>query len=346
MPYTPTTWVSGTTPLSAAIGNNFESQYTEATSSFEQDLFTPFVYSGLVATKDGTTASQLDVTAGVAFLTQADLTLRRRAPVSSTQSTTGHPSTTMYLFLNPDGTWAWQTSSTPPTGALAVAHATTDGSSNILVVTDDRQNQPTMLPNMVGDIGIPNQLRFGPAESGSQSELFYIHGNLAAQINSPQAGAGATGIAFGTWNGSVSKVPFSIGGQFNGATAWVDNSGAIVAGTSGVLAMGPAVSGNYARIYWSSPNYVLAPPPAGAANGVVIQSWDGSASHNFFSVGGQFGAATSWVDSGGVTAPNFGVTAAGGGIPMTRNGSPVSVPIYTGSTTPSSPPTGSIWGNV
>ena len=36
----------------------------------------------------------------------------------------------------------------------------------------------------------------------------------------------------------------------------------------------------------------------------------------------------------------------GGGIPTTRNGAALSVPIYTGATTPSNPPTGSLWFNA
>lgn len=155
MPYTATSWVSGTTPLDAPEMNNLETQYTEATNSFEQDLFAAFVLSGLVATKDGTTASQLDVTTGVAFLKQTDNTLRRRAPVASTQSTVGHPSTTMYLFLQNDGTWAWQTSSTGPTNSLAVAQVTTDASANILTVTDVRPLATSLLAGMVGQFSLP-----------------------------------------------------------------------------------------------------------------------------------------------------------------------------------------------
>lgn len=151
MPYTTTSWTSGTTPVDAPEMNNLETQYAEATNSFEQDMFTAgWVQNGLVATKDGSVASQLDVTAGVAFLMQSDGTTRRRAPTSSTQSTTGHASTTMYLFLKTDGTFAWQTSSTPPSNALGIAHVTTDGSANISTVVDDRDLNPNLFSNAAG----------------------------------------------------------------------------------------------------------------------------------------------------------------------------------------------------
>ncbi len=45
------------------------------------------------------------------------------------------------------------------------------------------------------------------------------------------------------------------------------------------------------------------------------------------------------------TGPLIGASA-GIGIPMTRNGAAASVPIYTGTTTPVNPPTGSLWFNA
>lgn len=68
-------------------------------------------------------------------------------------------------------------------------------------------------------------LLFGDSESGSQSQLFYTHANLASVLNSPQAGATALGIAFGVWTGTVQSVPLSLGGQFIGAKSWIDANG-------------------------------------------------------------------------------------------------------------------------
>lgn len=130
--------------------NNWETQYDEASQSIQANQQTPYVFSGLTAAKDGTVATQLDVAAGVAYLKQTDNTLRMQSPSASTQSTVGHASTTMYLFLNPDGTFTWQTSSTPPANALAICHVTTDASANILTVVDDRVLNTTILPGMAG----------------------------------------------------------------------------------------------------------------------------------------------------------------------------------------------------
>lgn len=53
--------------------------------------------------------------------------------------------------------------------------------------------------------------------------------------------------------------------------------------------------------------------------------------------------ATGTVQGATVTTTGNVTGPAGGGIPTTRNGTATSVPIYTGTTTPTSPPTGSIW---
>lgn len=158
--------------MSAANFNNMSVQYLEAVNSFEQDLFTPFVYGAgsFVATKDGTNASQLDVTAGVAFLLQTDSTLRRRAPVSSTQSTTGHPSTTMFLDLNPDGSWSWGTSHSAVSGHLTIASVTTDSSANIAAVSDARTLSTTLLSGLGGPLRL-NQVLQLVAQAGSDDNL-------------------------------------------------------------------------------------------------------------------------------------------------------------------------------
>lgn len=154
MPYSPTSWSDGVTAATAARLNNLETQYVEATNSFEQDLLSAFVLSGLAPSKDGTLANQLDVTSGVAFPSQTDGTLRRRAINSSTQ-TTSTPNTTYYLFLNSDGTWTWGTSSSGPAHSLQICQVTTDASGNISAVTDKRVLSPSMLSGMAGPLLIP-----------------------------------------------------------------------------------------------------------------------------------------------------------------------------------------------
>lgn len=346
--------------------NNWETQYDEATQSFEQDLLTPFVFSGFTAARDGTTLSQLDVAAGVAFPKQADNTLRRRSLSSSTQSTAGHPSTTMYLFLNPDGTWAWQTSSTPPTNALVICHVTTDGSSNIVTVVDDRVIATSLLPGMVGTVAIPNaglitfdlplsaanqiadlQQSFGVFSDnaggvfpGGTSRLWFSAANTSGTQEmhfGPRGGSGnaLAGVRFITNNVTIDNNSSGSPGVFKvqgGVTTSLD-AGAITTDGSGNLTK----LGNVT--FSGSP--LLASRQSGAASGLAFESWSGSAAVVPWSVGGQFSSALSWVDNSG----NFN-GPIGGGIPTTRNGAALSVPIYTGSTTPSNPPTGSLWASA
>ena len=183
MSYVATNWTAGVTPGSQTNMNHLESQYLEASLSFERDLFTPFVFSGLVCTKDLSIANQLNVTAGVAFLRQnSDNTLRRQTPVSSTQ-TTATPSTTYYLFLKTDGTFQWGPSSSGPSNSIAICQATTDGSGNINVVTDVRQLTTTFLSGFAGLVTMPT---FGQVTA----TRFLTNGTLGAanQITDYQQG--------------------------------------------------------------------------------------------------------------------------------------------------------------
>lgn len=163
MPYTPTAWVNGTTPVNQTNMNHLETSYTESSLSFEPDQFTAgFILSGLVATKDGVTATQLDVTAGTAYILQADGTTRQRK-LASFNETTATPSTTYYLDFNPDGTVSWGTSHSGQANYLPICQVTTDGSGNILAVTDKRTLSFTLfagaaltpsLPYLSSDTGL------------------------------------------------------------------------------------------------------------------------------------------------------------------------------------------------
>lgn len=138
MPWTPQGPYSPGGAFTSANANNMETQYTEATLSLNPDAFPAgFVVSGLVATKDGVTPNLLDVTSGKAYVLQADGTTRQRTPTSSTQTTSALNST-YHLYLQPDGTWYWNTTNTPATGSLHICDVTTDGSGNISAVTDRR----------------------------------------------------------------------------------------------------------------------------------------------------------------------------------------------------------------
>lgn len=143
MAYTQTAWQnqpSTATPVSATNLNNLETQYSESMVSFSGDLYQPFVLSGIVATKDGSVANKLDVTAGVIYLKQSADGSMRRLSVTSTNFTTSTINTTYYLDIYPvagsEGVapsygWSFATSHTGNPNYYTIATVNTDGSGNI-----------------------------------------------------------------------------------------------------------------------------------------------------------------------------------------------------------------------
>lgn len=162
-PYSPTSWVNGTTALNATHMANLETEAGVALASFNPDLFTPFVESGITCIKDGVTANQLDIASGEAYVKMTDGTLARIDVVSDNTHTTVTPSTTYHLYLQPDGTWYWSTSNSPQANSLAICNVATDGSGNISTVTDLRTLNTTLLPNMAGDPILPGMIVNGPS---------------------------------------------------------------------------------------------------------------------------------------------------------------------------------------
>jgi len=136
-PYGKTTW-SGATGINIARLNNGETQASVALNGINADLSGPFVLSGIACTKDGTTANQLDIASGRAYVTMSDGTTGLIVVGADNTHTTSTISTTYYLFLKNDGTWQWSTTSTGPANSLPICQATTDGSGNISAVTDVR----------------------------------------------------------------------------------------------------------------------------------------------------------------------------------------------------------------
>lgn len=283
MAFTPVTYNTGAGPgLDGPAFNAMQTQYSEAILSFEQDLFTPFVFSGLVATKDGTTPSQLDVTAGVAFLTQSDLTERRQAPTSTTFSTSGHPSTTMYLFLKNDGTYSWQTSSTGPTNSLAIAQVTTDGSSNINTVTDKRPLNTTLLSGMGGTMS-------GPAYKTGTNGFFQVPVDTTSfNVTALRAGPDAHSIS--DWMLiSLQNGGFTLYDNHNSRNLWIANAdgslslpnGAFVDHLGNVFGGGLYLVGanNTAQISLDTSGHFMnmwCPTPAGTPYSIDFHPWTGS----------------------------------------------------------------------
>lgn len=190
-PYAPTTWTSGVTPLSATNENNQETQARIALAGFNPDLIgSGFVLSGVTCAKDGSIANQLDVASGEAYLIMTDGTLAR-CDVATTTFVTSVASTTYYLDLNPDGTWSWGTSHSGVTNRMFIAQATTDGSGNILVVTDNRTLYPTLLANAAG-------LRIGPLVASVNGQntagSFGVPVIVAQTLHAGPSGTGANTI--------------------------------------------------------------------------------------------------------------------------------------------------------
>src|SRR5258706_2943654 len=101
MPYTKGGPYTVGGPGTSANANNWETQYDEATQSFERDLFTPFVFSGCTSAKDGTIASQLNVAAGIPFVLQTEHTPRIPRPPRTNLRTNRDPHTTTLLLPPP-----------------------------------------------------------------------------------------------------------------------------------------------------------------------------------------------------------------------------------------------------
>lgn len=250
MPFTPINVVNGSTPANATWGNLVQTQYTEAISSLNQDLFVAFVLSGLIAHKDSVTANKLDVAAGVAYVLQTDSTTRRRAPVASSQ-TTAALSSTYYLYLQPDGTWYWATTNTPAANSLFIAQVTTDGSGNISTVTDKRTLGIALLSGKDTNLGalvLPAPLSLTLFQNGA------LAGAVVGGVTFAQAGAILsdydTSASFNGSSGYISA-PASSLPTGNGAwtlEAWVNFSVAPGAGYN-ILQFGASGTNNSAELY-------------------------------------------------------------------------------------------------
>lgn len=178
MPYTKTTFNSGAAPgVDAGVLNTMQTQYDEATQSFERNLFAPFVLTGGACTIHGGAPKQLDVTTCTYYALQAvDSTLRKRL-VNATNFLTVTASTTYFLDFNADGTTSWGTTHSGVANYLPIASVTTDGSGNISVITDARQTLINMFQAAIGLLQFDNQYvaRFGTG--GQKAPVNFTVGN-------------------------------------------------------------------------------------------------------------------------------------------------------------------------
>lgn len=120
---------------------------------YSSDLFgSSFVVSGLTVTKYA--ANEISVSAGTAYMKQADATVRQES-ITTTTLTTTSPSATYYLDLNPDGTWSFTTGHSSTSGYLNIATVTTDNSGNVGVITQNNAAyKVTLLGSAVGPVSV------------------------------------------------------------------------------------------------------------------------------------------------------------------------------------------------
>ena len=176
--YAPGEAIRGTYPAPLMrLASGITSLVNSPATTIERDLLTPFVYTGLIATADGSVANQLDVTSGIAYPQQSDGSLLRQAPAAAAWLTSV-PSATYFLDLNPDGSWSWGTAHSTQSNYLAIAQVTTNGSGNISAVTDKRPLNTTMLSQMAGNL-IWNMVTFLTAARGGPV-VMQVNGEMSA----------------------------------------------------------------------------------------------------------------------------------------------------------------------
>lgn len=313
--YSKNTWTQNVTPLDATHMNHLETQYDSAVASLNQDVLSPLILFGCTATKDGSVASQLDLAAGVAYLKQSDNSLARIS-VAAQSFTTSSPSTTYYLDAQPDGTLSWGTAHSAQANYLSLCSVTTDSSANIGTVTDTRTLSTTFLSSMAGTLTLPT---VGILKISAGTTLIQLASSQTSKVWQIQANTDGS-IQFRDSTDGVTPLRLYSGGNMQiGNGSWTNS-----------LNLQYNATNSYGQINT---------PGTGSANGIVLQSWNGTGSVTPLSIGGRFAGALAWVDNSG----NFN-GPSGGGIPTTRNGTATSVPIYTGTTTPTGTiPTGAIW---
>lgn len=114
--------------------------FIDIRSSAHKDLYIEsFIQSGITTSINGTTPNQLDINSGFAILKQTDGNFEKET-VSSTFVTTSVTDTTYYLYLQPDGSFYWDTNNTPLTNSVIICEVETDSSGDIVVggITDKR----------------------------------------------------------------------------------------------------------------------------------------------------------------------------------------------------------------
>lgn len=147
-----------------------------------------------------------------------------------------------------------------------------------------------------------------------------------------------------TWLGTALQADGDVNGTAQTFTGTVTANALVATGATSTITainIGPA-GGPYGLISWlaGETSLYLNTPQSGAANWLEFGVWNGSILKVPFGIGSAASAhITSYIDDAG----NYN-GGANCGIPTTRNAVATSVPIFTGTTTPTGAiPVGSLW---
>ena len=138
------------------------------------------VISGGAAKKNSGTANQLDITAIVALLKDADGKLSR-IELDATEETTSAALSTYYLSLVPGAVaYSWDTTQASDP-YIPIAAVTTDASGNISVVSDARPLTLALFDDLLPKMAAPLQLGEGETNAyrGDRGAVAYDHSQVA-----------------------------------------------------------------------------------------------------------------------------------------------------------------------
>ena len=142
--------VGGKTADQIAAGD-----FPEIKKTFMDLIGGGLVLKGGVATKNGTTANQLDITATTVLMKDTSTGYISRVEISTPSKSTTLANATFYLDVALNATDYSFGTSHPSGDYIALAEVATDGSGNIATVNDVRPLTSTMLSGMDGKILIP-----------------------------------------------------------------------------------------------------------------------------------------------------------------------------------------------
>lgn len=142
--------VGGKTADQIAAGD-----FPEIKKTFMDLIGGGLVLKGGLATKNGTTANQLDITPATVLIKDTSTGYISRVEISTPSKSTTLANATFYLDVALNATDYSFGTSHPSGDYIALAEVATDGSGNIATVNDVRPLTSTMLSGMDGKILIP-----------------------------------------------------------------------------------------------------------------------------------------------------------------------------------------------